>query len=173
MSENKRRFLNPEMFIALSAVLVGVCALTVSVYEANIFRKQQKASVWPYLELSYSHTHNNFSYYIQNKGVGPAIMKWMVIKIDDKPIKNWSDYRRVIFTNDSVLTRTSYINGRVISPNEIIKMISFSNEKAMQQAQAAINNNRISVEFCYSSIFDDFWTVKMDSTGSSRYIKNR
>lgn len=62
-SHEQTRRLSPDMIAALSAVLIGVCALGVSLYQAAIMREQsqmmreqQRASVWPNVaaENSYS-----------------------------------------------------------------------------------------------------------------------
>ncbi len=45
------RRLNSDKILALMAILVGVCALVVSVFQVQSERKQQYASVWPSLSI--------------------------------------------------------------------------------------------------------------------------
>ncbi len=164
-SAKKFRFFSAEMIMSYSAVLVGLCALAVSIYEANIFRNQQKASVWPFIEFSYSNT-GGFNYNIQNKGVGPAIIKWVIVEIDGIPIQSWKEYNNFIAGEDSLnfSYNTSFINGRVISANETIRLIHFTDEDAVQRA--LLKNSRISFKFCYSSIFDDKWILEFGPAGT-------
>ena len=159
--EKKRSIFSPEKLVAYMAVLVGLCALGVSIYEANIFRQQQKASVWPYLEFSYSNI-DGFSYNLKNKGVGPAIIKWIVVKIDGIPIKSWKEYGKKIFEVDksNVDYVSSFISERVISSNENIRIILFKDPATIRTVLK--NISRISFQICYSSIFDDHWIIKMD-----------
>lgn len=64
--ERSRR-LSPDMIAALSAVVIGVCALGVSLYQASIMREQsrlmreqQRASVWPNVAVENSYTGDDF-----------------------------------------------------------------------------------------------------------------
>ena len=168
MAENRMRIslLSPDMLVACAAVLVGLCALGVSIYEANIFRQQQKASVWPYLELSYSNLEY-FSYEIQNKGVGPAIVKWAVLKIDGKPVKNWREFCAKLPMPNGAKTSfvSSYLYKRVLSAGEKISLIAFHEPNAARHILS--HADKISVEICYGSIFDEHWILKMDSSGTS------
>ena len=167
-SQKKSHFLNPDMLIAYSAILVGLCALVVSIYEANIFRQQQKASVWPCLEFSFS-TGDGFSYILKNKGVGPAIIKWVCVKVDGESVKSWGEYLHNIFDGDSVKLnfRTSFISDRVISADEEIKLLSFDDPVAIHRVISQMD--RVSFEICYRSIFEDYWIIKSDSSGNKIY----
>lgn len=149
--------LKPEMLIAISAILFSVCALVVSITEVSIMRKQQKATVWPYLELLPSYNESGFYVLMQNKGVGPAIVKSFILKFDGEIIKTWDDFRMKLFGNDSVSITWSTINGQVIAPNEEIKIIIIESDRAARQAIR--NFHRIDIEFCYSSIHNDYWLV--------------
>ncbi len=40
------------MLVALSALLLSVCGLFISIYEASLIRRSQRASVWPYVEVT-------------------------------------------------------------------------------------------------------------------------
>ena len=53
--DHHRRKANPEMLVGVSPVMIGVCALAVSLYEAGLMREQQRAAVLPILELSRSY----------------------------------------------------------------------------------------------------------------------
>ncbi|MCK5145320.1 hypothetical protein KAR48_01115 [bacterium] len=161
----KIKILRPDMIIAMSAALVGISALFVSIYEADLFRKQQKATVWPYLELSFS-SSDHFSYNIENKGVGPAIVKWVKVVRNGELFSHWSDYARYIQFSDSVQIVTSYINSRVISAGEKIQLIYTEDPEAIRCLAKAERKNPLYFYVCYASIFGDHWIVKRDSTGT-------
>jgi hypothetical protein len=44
---NRTRGIRAEMLVGVSAVVIGVCALGVSLYEASLMREQQRAAVLP------------------------------------------------------------------------------------------------------------------------------
>src|SRR5438477_11816638 len=73
---------------AVIATLVGVCALCVSGYTAYMQRQQVRAAVWPILEF-YSSNAPDIHFTLANKGVGPAIIRTVIVKVDGQPVKNW------------------------------------------------------------------------------------
>ena len=74
---------------AVIATLVGFLALCVSGYTAYMQRQQVRAAVWPILEFDSSNGPIHFT--LANKGVGPAIIKHVIVKVDDQPVKNWAE----------------------------------------------------------------------------------
>ena len=71
---------------AIVATFVGLLALCVSGYTAYMQRQQVRAAVWPILEFDSSNGLIRFT--LANKGVGPAIVKHVIVKVDDQPVKN-------------------------------------------------------------------------------------
>ena len=64
----------PQTLIALSAVLLSLCGLFIALYEASIIRQAQRASVWPHVSISVSLASQKINLWVQNNGVGPAIV---------------------------------------------------------------------------------------------------
>lgn len=75
---------DPNMMVAVSAVLIGVCALFVSIVQTNLQRKQSYAAAWPYLEISTDMLENQFYFRVTNKGAGPAIIKKIRLTYKEK-----------------------------------------------------------------------------------------
>src|ERR1043165_8879381 len=71
------------------ATLVGVSALFVSAYTAYVQRQQVRAAVWPILEYSTSNDPK-IRFTLDNKGVGPAIVRHVVVRVDGEPVRNWN-----------------------------------------------------------------------------------
>ncbi len=74
---------------AIIATFVGVCALCVSGYTAYVQRQQVRAAVWPILQ--FDSNNGPITLTLANKGVGPAMIKNVIVKVDDQPVKNWLD----------------------------------------------------------------------------------
>ena len=74
---------------AVIATLVGLLALSVAGYTAYMQRQQVRAAVWPILEFESGNGPIHFT--LANKGVGPAIIKHVIVKVDDQPVKNWAE----------------------------------------------------------------------------------
>ena len=74
---------------AIIATLVGLCGLCVSGYTAYMQRQQVRGAVWPILQ--FDHSNGPIQFTLANKGVGPAIIKNVIVKVDDQPVKNWAE----------------------------------------------------------------------------------
>src|SRR6476660_7913039 len=72
---------------AVIATLVGLCALCVSGYTAYMQRQQVRAMVYPILEVGSSNGPIKLT--LANKGVGPAMIRNVVVRVDGQPVKNW------------------------------------------------------------------------------------
>ena len=75
---------------AIIATLVGVCALFVSGYTAYMQRQQVRAAVWPILEFDSSNAPD-IHFTLANKGVGPAIIRNVIVRVDGQPARNWTE----------------------------------------------------------------------------------
>src|SRR2546430_13660658 len=73
---------------AVVATFVGFLALCVSGYTAYMQRQQVRAAVWPILEFD-SSNGPNIHFTVANKGVGPAIIRHAIVKLDGQPMKEW------------------------------------------------------------------------------------
>jgi hypothetical protein len=74
---------------AVIATFVGFLALCVSGYTAYMQRQQVRGAVWPILE--FDHGNGPVRFTLANKGVGPAIIKQVIVKVDGQPVKNWAE----------------------------------------------------------------------------------
>src|SRR5216110_2096776 len=80
---------------AVIATLVGFCALCVSGYTAYMQRQQVRAMVWPILEFV-SSNDPNIHLSLANKGVGPAIIRHVTVKVDNQPVKDWIEALEIL-----------------------------------------------------------------------------
>src|SRR5579864_9348202 len=72
---------------AAIATFVGFLALLVSGYTAYIQRQQVRAQVLPILEYGTSNAPLRLS--LANKGVGPALIRHVVVTVDDEAVADW------------------------------------------------------------------------------------
>jgi hypothetical protein len=166
MPEN-REMRRASRYDAVIATLVGLCALCVSAYAAYMQRQQVRAAVWPILEFDSSNGPIRFS--LANKGVGPAIIKHVILKVDDQPMKNWAEVLEKILGPGYYPGEESDMSGRVLAAGESINVFTPHDE-----AQNAIpfdksnpfwakldaGRRRITVEICYCSTLSECWTLR-------------
>ena len=116
-----RRRINPEMWTAASAVVIGVCALLVSIYQARLMHEQQelmqqeqRATVWPYLDLGTSYSGDALRLMVFNNGVGPARVQGVSASFEGRPLASWSDLLAEVMGGDGYRFTMSHLSGRVL-----------------------------------------------------------
>lgn len=83
MTEQKKR-INIELLLSLSATFLSLAALIVAIFQTKIAREQQQKSVMPYLQIRHQITDSQLQIILENKGVGPAFIKYTWIKHNEK-----------------------------------------------------------------------------------------
>ena len=144
----------PELTVALSAILVSLCALGVSLYEARIMREQQRAAVWPYVEILPSNNSEGSSLNLYNKGTGPAKIQAVTVSNDGTHWKNWQELLDALPGENSIRFRYSTMNGRVLASNDALEAIRMS---AKDAATIGPYLQNIDISICYCSVYDDCW----------------
>lgn len=164
--ERERR--GASRYDAVIATFVGLCALCVSGYTAYVQRQQVRAAVWPILEFSSSNAPDiHFS--LANKGVGPAIIRNVIVNVDDQPVKNWREALGKILGPGEHLFSESDMTDRVLAAGESMTVFipcdSENNPLKFDKSNPAWvqmnqGRNRVTVEICYSSTLGECWTLR-------------
>lgn len=161
---------SPQTMIALSAVLLSVCGLFISIYETSLIREQQRASVWPNVEIAPSINPGDLKIFVQNTGVGPARIQTASVIYKDDVKADWGEVVRAIKYDkvDNMSSYQSLINGRVLpfnSNQELIFRIQSPSDKPESdlagKLSKAILNEELDVRLCYCSVYDECWTASM------------
>jgi hypothetical protein len=155
-----RTRLSAEMITALSAVLIGVCAIAVSLYETTLMRQQLKGAVWPHLGVGFSYNNQGFRYVVSNDGVGPARIMYVVIRVDGNPVANWEAYFKVLGLQVGSY-QTSWLPGRVLAPNAQVEPLVLAPDEDIDQLFRL--QSRVTYEICYCSVHEDCWRVSGDT----------
>lgn len=182
----KKKFWNSEKIVSLSAMAIALFTLIVLIYQSNILGrqydltvKQQKASVLPYLALGPSNEGNQYSVFLQNKGLGPAFIKGFYFQQKDSIyfMDNLFDLYFSLTDNasDSLLdgAYASVYNGMVLAPGESIEIITISGPIKAVAAPAQFITNYFggdSLKFIieYESVFEDRWVLGSDFTNVTK-----
>ena len=152
---------------AVIATLVGLCALCVSAYTAHVQRQQVRAAVWPILEFDSSNAPIHFI--LANKGVGPAIIRHVIVKVDGQPVRNWKEALGRILGPGEHLGSESDMSGRVFAAGESITVFTPHdpennplNFDKSNPLWVKMNKERfrVTVEICYSSTLGECWTLR-------------
>ena len=177
MSENEsgKKRIHPEMLVGVSAVLIGLCALAVSLYETRLMRSEQRSAVLPLLELSRSYYATDYeedaaswrlSLQAENVGIGPARVLDFRVLVDGEPHATWADAMRALLGRDAlVMYGQSTINGRTIPPDRLVTMFDLNNTELARELVAEFE--RIDFEACDCSVFDECWETSYSGFGTT------
>jgi hypothetical protein len=162
--ERRRRwYTEPETFVALTALVVSISAVAVGIYEASLQRKHDVAEVWPHVELSVYTSPTGAALYLENNGIGPAIIKSVVVTVDGRPRRNWDEVAHELLGANSALTQTSTVTERAVRPGDKVTMVGIGKESLTPGFWKYIG--RLAVHVCYASVFEDHWVVSDDRVG--------
>ena len=148
-----QRAIRWDALAAIIASLVGLLALIVAGYTAYIQRQQVRAQVWPYL-ISGNNDLTQ-SLVVNNKGVGPAVVRSVQLWINGKPQSDWN---RVV-ANMGLPPHQFFqatINHDVLSPGEELQIIRFP-DKALWQRFKTAASNRMAMDICFCSTLGECW----------------
>jgi hypothetical protein len=153
----------PEMLVGLSAVLLSVCGLFISIYEASLMRTEQRAAVWPHVETAVSINDDDIAFWVQNTGIGPARIRAAALTHDGQTLAGWDALMEVLeIPTDSLERYYSVINGRVLAVDarrEVIFRVSRPSGPAAPEALGALARNIIDgtldVAVCYCSVYEE------------------
>lgn len=130
-------------------------------------RQQVRAAVWPILEFDTSNGPIQFT--LANKGVGPAIIKHVIVKVDDQPVRKWAEVLEKILGPGDHPGEESDMSGHVFSAGESSKVftphgsdgnaVKFDKSDPLWEKLNS-GRNRVTVEICYSSTMGECWTLR-------------
>lgn len=173
----KKGFWNADKIVSMSAMAIALFTLVVLLYQSNILErqyeltvKQQKASVFPYLQIGPSFSEGRYTITISNKGIGPAFIKGFYAKKSDSIISiydlvsyydNFSPNQRNV-----ACEYASLYNGVVIAPGEEKELLNAIGDqdgidlidKFFSEYMYNSNDSKFMIE--YSSTFDDTWVLE-------------
>ena len=166
---------------AIIATFVGVCALCVSAYTAHVQRQQVRAAVWPILEFDTSNAPD-IHFTLANKGVGPAIIRHVIVKVDGQPVRNWKEALGRILGPGEHLLSESDMRGHVLAAGESMtvftprdaenNLLNFDKSNPLW-VEMNKDRGRVAVEICYSSTLGECWTLHATGLTPSTTTESR
>ena len=154
-----------ETVIATFIALLAVC---VAGYTAYMQRQQVRAAVWPILQFDSSNAPD-IHFTLANKGVGPALIRNVIVKVDNQPVKNWDEAMKKLLGPGEHLFSESDMNGYVLAPNESITVVTLhdANNNPLVYDKSnplwvTMNKERfrVTAEICYCSTLGECWTLR-------------
>jgi hypothetical protein len=160
VEQKPKKKIDTGLLVGLSAIAISTATLFVYIYQARIMLAQQHTSVWPRVEWSHSNVGGVYVE-VKNKGIGPAIIKNAVLKVDGKEIPTIDSlFTELIGTHTNMPYITSYVVGRVMSPGESFKPFIVSDSLYAAKLDSAFRVREFEMDVCYCSIYNDCWLTR-------------
>src|SRR5436190_13300322 len=170
----------PTRYETIIATFIALLAVCVAGYTAYMQRQQVRAAVWPILEFDSSNGPIRFT--LANKGAGPAIIKHVILKVDDQLVKNWAEVLKKILGPGYHPGEESDMSGRVFAAGESVNVfiphdeaqnpIPFDKSNPLW-AKLNTGRSRVTVEICYCSTVGECWTLRGGGTTLSTTTSTR
>lgn len=147
------------MIVALSAVVLGLCALVVSVVQVRMMHEQQHASAWPRLVVMPSATGDGIFISVRNPGIGPALIQHVKVLVDDSATTTWEGTLAELLPGRAPTEFVwSTIGDRIIPPGEEVRVLSIASAETASMILAEAE--RVAIEICYCSVYDRCWKLE-------------
>ena len=118
---SSKRYLTYSNITVTIALVTSVFALIVSIYEATIMQSQQKAMVWPHVNIRQQHNSQGFGFVARNNGIGPALISSMEVRLNGSAVENFNDLLDVINPDRTFgynILKMENFNGTVLATGE-------------------------------------------------------
>ena len=104
------------------------------------------------------------SVYLQNNGIGPAIVRSIEVTVDGKPARNWAEVLAAVLGESGSSFNVATVAGHGIRAGDRVEILGLPAEDLPPDFWKAVG--RVAVTACYASVFGDLAEVT-DVLGTS------
>ena len=167
-----KKSLPVELSLSISAMIIAIASITISIWEGSTMRKHYHLSVMPHLNNTFtvddsSSTKNaSASFIINNNGLGPAVILSREYFIDGNKIDDSKNHFSVKilealnFDNTAGSRFSSIPKGTTISAGDNLKVFGlyFSNRESFYRQRMKLHD-RLSFIIKYESLYGEQYEV--------------
>lgn len=162
--------ISADRLVSVSAIVVSLGTLFIILYQTNLTRQEQKASVMPYLQFAPNTNSGMSNIYLENKGIGPALITSYRIFNKEKEYQSMLELSRDYSMKSlSELTQDLIYPGRLLSSGDFIKHLSHNyNDSSnfifdnFQFIYGTKDEQKLIIEVVYQSVYKDYWMIRSD-----------
>lgn len=119
-------------------------------------REQQHAMAWPYIEWLPGFTGERLTLTVENKGIGPAVIKKMTMEVEGRPVADYGALLRRLLERDSNISYSySVLSGRVLKPGE--EVVTLEVTDPADALKIYRTDKEVTIDICYCSIYERCW----------------
>jgi hypothetical protein len=178
--------ISTDRLVSLSAMFIGVATLFIVVYQTQLQRAAQTASVLPYLMIALQSNSESTYIVLRNTGVGPALIEDVSIRYQGREYeKDPYDFYLEVRPEAAreSLSVDKLIPGRLVSAGEAIRAFGTEGESAPAMLPRMLSlfdigevpqnwydavgvprsgSDKAIIEVTYKSVYGDRWRVTSD-----------
>ena len=160
-----KKFWNADKIVSISAMVVSVGSLFVIVYQTSLIRREQHASVMPYLELAESTKHpKHLAFKLSNTGLGPAMIKEVHVRYKEEVYEGgYQSFYYQFFSPTGWHTANPIRPGQLIPANTEITLLETGDEASYERIaklDSAFYSGEAILEIVYASIYGETWILR-------------
>lgn len=175
-----------DRIMAISAILISLLTLIIFIYQTNLMHKESRLSVTPrigfHTVFSEGDSTITYSFSIQNKGIGPAIIDSAKVIFEGKKYEVDMEYFFAtvypgLVNYGNFNSFASIGEGSTLTANERQVLFSYTfDEENMQEIQKYLNVDEdddlpFNLILQYRSIYEDRWIIDSDDNGHPKKLR--
>ena len=150
--------IDTEKILSFCAIIISIGTFGSILYQNSLYKRQQYASVLPYIEIWHRNTPDVFSVQIVNSGVGPAFIEKFEVLYGDSiyegDLPSFLIEKRTSFVKN--LRHSNTPKGMIIPAGKTIETIwAESDSTLIANVKKAYKD--LNLRITYSSIYGEKW----------------
>jgi len=178
----RRKKWNADRIVSISAIIVSVATLVMILYQTNLMRQEQRASVMPSLIIGYGFEGKdkfiNERIWIENRGLGPAFIEKILVKKDEN-IHNGDLHSyfeningnegekgiRRIYTNYVIPENDGLtLYNKISDSSSTVFLSRYFEYPYLVENVPTENPNKAIIEIYYKNVYGDRWKISSDQS---------
>jgi hypothetical protein len=157
-----RKTISRNSVLPICAPLISAVACAASLYQLRMAMSSISAQTWPYVTIGWRHTNDETGIVVDNDGLGPAIIRDVVLTVDGQDQHDAiSALRQIISIADASIELDALTRGVVIRAGKSLNLFVVRGASWANQLRSA--QNRVNLEICYCSILGQCWSNSLAS----------
>ncbi len=145
-----------------AAVVVAVCSLIITIYEARMTREHQQLAVWPRIIETVSDSAKLYIRVAENDGLGPALIRSYQVRIDGVVQHEWNGAVSALLKSSGGHNAqySLFRRGSVLLPGSRLQLLTIGPDTISHTLVAA--EHRVLTKICYCSLYNQCWLAQSD-----------
>jgi len=152
------------------AAPLWVAALSAAFAATQLFIMAVSSSLeavnrWPSVSVEYAQSATELTFYLNNAGPGPALIRSVTWKVNGREYRRWDDVLGHLSSGRADIEAHERISERVLAPNARVNFLILSRNERTEPVWKLwrAKNERSDFSVCYCSSMDESWVGRTAS----------